>query len=109
MIHTLAFDSQNIPECNYDGGDCCSCTCEDTPNQTCGSWSFFSCLDPSAECVNDDDVTADMTETCLEGIGEASAIPVHAAFYLRAQGDWFAFIATTLNAISRDLPFFFRR
>ena len=54
--------------------------------------------------MNDDDVTADMTETCLEGIGEASAIPVHAAFYLRAQGDWFAFIATTLQ-MRRLTPF----
>ena len=68
---------QNIPECNYDGGDCCSCTCEDTPNQECGRWGGFACIDPSAACVNDDDITVDMLDVCdyVGGIGESRATP----------------------------------
>ena len=62
---------QNTPECNYDGGDCCSCTCEDTPNQECGRWGGFACIDPSAACVDDDDITVDMLDVCdyVGGIG----------------------------------------
>ena len=43
----------------YDGGDCCECTCISTVLHTCGeeSSSFFSCVDPEAPCVNDDDTT----------------------------------------------------
>ena len=65
-------DPQNIPECNYDGGDCCSCTCEDTPSRTCGQYGGFACIDPSAECVDDDDITVDMIDACdyVGGIGE---------------------------------------
>lgn len=42
----------------YDGGDCCECTCVDTEMYTCGDYGGFACLDPSASCVDDDDVTA---------------------------------------------------
>lgn len=42
----------------YDGGDCCECTCVSTDDYTCGDNGGFSCLDPSAPCVNDDDVTS---------------------------------------------------
>ncbi|CAM9621229.1 unnamed protein product, partial [Laminaria digitata] len=50
----------NTEECGYDGGDCCECTCVDTREYTCGHRTHggFSCLDPSAPCVDDDDVTA---------------------------------------------------
>ena len=67
---------QNIPECDYDGGDCCECTCEDTPNQVCGLYVGFACIDPAAECVDDDSVTVDMVGVCdnLRWVGEAGAI-----------------------------------
>ena len=66
---------QNVPECNYDGGDCCSCTCEDTPNQRCGEYGGFACVDPSATCVDDDDITVDMLDVCdsVGAIGESRA------------------------------------
>jgi len=32
---------QNKPECNYDAGDCCSCTCEDKPTRTCGGNQYY--------------------------------------------------------------------
>ena len=54
----------------YDGGDCCECTCNDTPQFICGDPQFggFACLDPNAPCVDDDDVTAfpDDTTTLSE-------------------------------------------
>ncbi len=64
---------QNIPECNYDGGDCCSCTCEDTSNQECGRSGGFACIDPEAACVDDDDITVDVVDKCgdVSEIGEA--------------------------------------
>lgn len=43
----------NNAACNYDGGDCCKCTCLDGPDFKCGERGLgFYCLDPSAECVN---------------------------------------------------------
>lgn len=35
--------------CDYDGGDCCECTCEDGPVFTCGL-PFNDCDDPLANC-----------------------------------------------------------
>ncbi len=69
---------QNIPECNYDGGDCCSCTCEDTPNQECGQSGGFACIDPQATCVDDDDITVDMLDECVDvsEIGETRRNPL---------------------------------
>ena len=34
--------------------------------------SGFACIDPSAACVDDDDITAEMVEGCgyVQGIGE---------------------------------------
>lgn len=40
--------SNNNAECDFDGGDCCVCTCVDGPIFTCGP---YSCLDSSAECT----------------------------------------------------------
>ena len=37
--------------CNYFGGDCCSCTCVETPLYSCGS-NGFNCLDPA--CPDED-------------------------------------------------------
>eukprot|EP00903_Cladosiphon_okamuranus_P005790 g5737.t1 len=51
----------NIPECNYDGGDCCECTCQVQFSNGCQQ---FACVDPDAECVDDDDITVDMFENC---------------------------------------------
>lgn len=63
----------------YDGGDCCECTCVNTANYTCGSdhHGGYACLDPSAPCVDDDDITilpeyeytsptSSTTSTCFE-------------------------------------------
>ncbi|CAM9139733.1 unnamed protein product, partial [Ectocarpus sp. 12 AP-2014] len=49
--------------CAYDGGDCCSCTCQ---NNFDDDWACttFACIDPEAACVNDDDITVDMFENC---------------------------------------------
>lgn len=41
----------NRPECGYDGGDCCACTCEDGPYHSCQGQTFY-CADPSAPCVD---------------------------------------------------------
>ncbi|CAM9718522.1 unnamed protein product, partial [Ectocarpus sp. 12 AP-2014] len=54
----------NNEACAYDGGDCCECTCKDTPNDKCGSWNGFACIDPEAPCVDDDFFTVDMIENC---------------------------------------------
>ncbi|CAM9124284.1 unnamed protein product [Ectocarpus sp. 12 AP-2014] len=59
-------DSNNSPECAYDGGDCCECTCEshdDGYEYYCEPGSF-ACIDPEAECVDDDDNTAEQYEHC---------------------------------------------
>ncbi|CAM9523721.1 unnamed protein product [Scytosiphon promiscuus] len=68
-------DDNNTPECGYDGGDCCECTCvPDTDSTTDTRWQGckeFACIDPDATCVNDDDITVDMYENCgyVSGIG----------------------------------------
>ncbi|CAM9522446.1 unnamed protein product, partial [Ectocarpus sp. 12 AP-2014] len=53
----------NNEACAYDGGDCCERTREDQPNQECGRWSGFACIDPEAPCVDDDSFTVDMVES----------------------------------------------
>ncbi|CAN0440595.1 unnamed protein product, partial [Pylaiella littoralis] len=62
----------NNAECGYDGGDCCECTCEDRPNQKCGQYGGYTCIDPEAPCVNDDDITVDMLDLCgyVGGVGD---------------------------------------
>ena len=60
----------------YDGGDCCSCTCQvDSFGSGCDDG--FACIDPEAPCVDDDDVTVDMVENCetIAGIGETGGVP----------------------------------
>eukprot|EP00903_Cladosiphon_okamuranus_P014618 g13556.t1 len=71
MANAFCDQDLNTPECNYDGGDCCSCTCEDKPNQECGGRDGFACIDPDAQCVDDDDITVNMLEECgwVGGIG----------------------------------------
>lgn len=58
--------SNNSAECGYDSGDCCSCTCVDTDDYTCGENGDFQCIDPAAPCVDDDDITADQVENCSD-------------------------------------------
>eukprot|EP00903_Cladosiphon_okamuranus_P005791 g5738.t1 len=61
-------DNRNNNElCNYDGGDCCSCTCDpgsSDDDYRCGQYSDFACIDPAAPCVDDDDITVDIVENC---------------------------------------------
>eukprot|EP00903_Cladosiphon_okamuranus_P014617 g13555.t1 len=64
MSDAYCDERNNTPECNYDGGDCCSCTCVDRPNEECGRRSNFACIDPMAPCVDDDSVTVDMIDIC---------------------------------------------
>ena len=57
-------DQNNSADCEYDGGDCCSCTCVDTRDFDCGGGRGFRCIDPAAPCVDDDDVTIEQAENC---------------------------------------------
>ena len=68
----------------YDGGDCCSCTCQvDEDGYGCSGYEVFECIDPSATCVDDDDVTVIMVENCgyIGGIGETT-VPLLYAYSL---------------------------
>ncbi|CAM9306765.1 unnamed protein product [Ectocarpus sp. 12 AP-2014] len=42
--------SNNNSDCDYDGGDCCSCDCFDDTYE-CGSVTGFTCIDPSSSCT----------------------------------------------------------
>ena len=72
LVHCLRQD--------YDGGDCCECTCDGSNNpdddDACGRWANFACIDPMAPCVDDDSVTIDMIGNCYAGqIGKMGANP----------------------------------
>ena len=74
-----SFVTRRVPCClDYDGGDCCQCTCDPTKSDNddaCGRWAGFACIDPMAPCVDDDSVTVDMIDICSAGsIGETRAI-----------------------------------
>ena len=43
----------NNSDCLYDGGDCCSCTCETAWDDDWGCVAI-DCKDPSAPCVGED-------------------------------------------------------
>ncbi|CAM9650954.1 unnamed protein product [Ectocarpus fasciculatus] len=75
----------NTEVCGYDGGDCCSCTCE-PGDFNCGGQ--YNCIDPDAECVEDDDgdggtlttadleddgITDEMADDARTGDDDASA------------------------------------
>ena len=46
----LCDTNNNNADCgNYDGGDCCECTCTDG-SFDCGFGGGFNCLDPNANC-----------------------------------------------------------
>ncbi|CAM9206350.1 unnamed protein product [Ectocarpus sp. 13 AM-2016] len=60
----------NNEQCGYDGGDCCECTCVVDWSVEFGC-TEFACFDPTAPCVDDDDVTADALENCMvEHLGD---------------------------------------
>ncbi len=47
----------NNEDCLYDGGDCCSCTCEHDWDDDYGCSADgrgFDCKDPSAPCIGED-------------------------------------------------------
>lgn len=55
---------------DYDGGDCCECTCDASgvdDDGACGQSAGFACIDPAAACVDDDSVTVDMIDNCYAG------------------------------------------
>jgi len=64
-----------LPCQDFDGGDCCECTCVAPDEGTaCGTWTGFACVDPLAPCVDDDLVTVDMIGDCwISSLGEASS------------------------------------
>ncbi|CAN0530784.1 unnamed protein product, partial [Ectocarpus sp. 12 AP-2014] len=48
--------NNNKEECGYDGGDCCSCTCQSAydDDYSCSSeYGYFDCQDPSASCFGE--------------------------------------------------------
>ena len=47
----------NIASCNWDGGDCCEASCEDSADYSCGVDSSFNCKDPDLLSCNVDDQT----------------------------------------------------
>lgn len=52
---------------DYDGGDCCQCTCnapDSDDDWRCSDDATYACIDPAAPCVEDDDITAEMVEHC---------------------------------------------
>ena len=53
--------ANNNPSCGYDGGDCCPCTCADSPAHAFAD-SDFNCIFP--EC--DDPTAASEEPTCIE-------------------------------------------
>lgn len=62
---------------------CCSCTCEDA-RYVCGE-DGFACIDPDAECVDDDDIDEDNVGCFQHAIGDsycdtANNIPACGAF-----------------------------
>ncbi len=48
----------------YDGGDCCSCTCDPNGYYDCGGFRY-ACIDPEAACVDDDDITEAIASSCI--------------------------------------------
>lgn len=45
----LCDDANNNEECEFDGGDCCDCTCTDGETFVCGD-AGYDCQDPTSPC-----------------------------------------------------------
>lgn len=43
-------EANNNPQCSYDGGDCCPCTCNRGFYSPCGAFARYDCKDPDAQC-----------------------------------------------------------
>ena len=56
----------NTPDCGYDGGDCCICTCVDSMTCTSG----FNCIDLDAgdELYACDEIPSDITSPCSDDV-----------------------------------------
>ena len=56
----------NTPDCGYDGGDCCICTCADSMMCTSG----FNCIDPDAgdELYACDEIPSEITSPCSDDV-----------------------------------------
>lgn len=66
MSDGVCHTQNNNEACGYDGGDCCSCTCEDGPDYSCGQRGVgFFCVDPGAPCV---DPTISPTPSPTQGV-----------------------------------------
>lgn len=57
---------------DYDGGDCCSCTCEGEDPTVCGNLKLFGgggydCQDPDAGCEDEDEGSVDRDTGCDDG------------------------------------------
>lgn len=56
--------SNNNAACEYDGGDCCWCTCQEGLENVCGEDSSdYDCLDPEAECSDNSTSVPSVTPT----------------------------------------------
>ena len=55
--------NNNKEDCDYDGGDCCECTCMNGLNVYCGEGGFF-CRDPNSDCI---DPRIEMLSNCTDG------------------------------------------
>lgn len=53
-----------ISRLDYDGGDCCYCSCRKTDDGRDCDHGNFQCIDPAAACVDDDDITVDNVGVC---------------------------------------------
>ena len=59
----------NTPDCGYDGGDCCICTCVGSMACTSG----FNCIDPDAgdELYTCDEIPSEITSPCSDHVDQS--------------------------------------
>lgn len=83
---TIRYLPMSFPSPDYDGGDCCECTCVSTTSFTCGEGRRYRCIDPIASCVDGDgsdstsgeDVDSSTVEPCSADIlGDGLCDPVN--------------------------------
>ena len=54
----LSLRTRSLARSDSSSKKCCSCTCVNTERYTCGDESEFACVDPDADCADDDDITS---------------------------------------------------